>query len=174
MVLPLLILLISLGLASSRVFSSDEEACLTLQNDVEYLRRAELLLGCQQQDVDNNNHNCHSVAQEKLQPCLLNSDISCLADNLAELMTYPNSPCFGSSQFCQSLENIRTSLLEKRNILCETPAAQREKRFVLCEIACTGACMGLLAPCIYGGPLAWGLCTTGCWTCMAFAMGSPC
>lgn len=181
MVLPLLILLISLGLASS---SSDEGACLTIQNDVDYLRRAELALGCcdgrdcRQQDVDNNNNNCHSLAQEKLEPCLRNSNISCLAANLGDLKTYPNSPCFESSQICQSLENMRTSLLEKRNLICppeeilET-SAKRQKRTVVCEALCVATCGSAFVPCLIGGPLAWGLCTGTCATCIAAALANP-
>merc|ERR1712001_487214 len=58
------------------------------------------------------------LAQEKLQPCLRNSNSTCLAETIAEIKTSPVSPCREFPQICQSLENSRKSLLEVESGLC--------------------------------------------------------
>lgn len=151
--------------------------CKTIDQDIAFLMRAEKALGCctsqncNKVEKEENEH-CKTVTQQKLQPCLLNANSTCLAEAIAVLEMSPSSPCRGFNKTCSSLESSRNSLMDLENRECPQieGRATRNKRVIVCETMCIAACGAMFIPCVWS--LFAPLCFGGCATCLAGAVAN--
>ena len=105
-------------------------ACELIQENANIFLVIETVFGCcEEPDCEQvENEDCKIAVQEKLQPCLLNSNTSCASEALFLEPQITTDYCPDNSNICQALRDSRHSLLDTMDIMC--PITDPEDRFI--------------------------------------------
>ena len=123
MMLTVLLFLCSITvIASVPVEPSEDVTCETILKGADLLYSAEEAMSCPTQSKVKN-EDCHLLSQEQLQPCLINSDETCVGKAIESLLPTPECPDLAT--VCHALENNRKSLEETTSLVCETEPRPR-------------------------------------------------
>ena len=117
MMLTVILFLCSItAINSVPVESSEDVNCETILTGADLLYSAEEAMSCQSQSKVEN-EDCRILSQEELQPCLINSDETCVGETIGSLLE--TTECPDVATICQAIQDNRKSLEDTTSLVCD-------------------------------------------------------